>query len=657
MPIERMKTSASPKPPLRPQANGLILLGGIMASLGLVNAVVALNDAWGLGLITLAGGAVFVGLGLYLRSIGGPIQSVNRAYDALTRGELAEAEASLEAAEAGAKASIIRRAIDAQRALIALKRGDLEGALARADQALSRPLGVLSSDEDRLQVVGTHGIRALVRASRGDAPGARADIASVRADPLATPETLARAELAEAVVLERSGDRDALRAHLVGARRILLEHALPRERALVRAYQRMLEVRPASIYRKGPREPARREREQLSVAEWIAIVDPDAASFVPSEPVNAGAPSRVPTPIEPIDPAARNAAKARIAARPLRSLRLPLLWVVCIMFFLGIWQFLAPASSPDPEIAPAATAAADPSMAWTVAAPALAIVVGLGVFFALRAHGRKQARRLVAAMRALARGDEEAGESELRALAKSRSPVMAPQAWLQLAVLSSRRAEWTSAIDACDRGLAAFGRNNTSARAVLAVALVPSILAERAFLLAVTDRDAESRAELSLMDEVNPSFHLRSLAELRVALIRHVRRGDLEGAARLAESRLDDMPLGLRDEVLADLVRGVVHPESAGPGEIERLKRELRVDAELGRWLAAAAPELLAKFTSIDAKDASSAALADRAPAAIAEIHTPPLARRIAAAGDSEASAADEEAAFPPATARGRGDA
>jgi hypothetical protein len=50
---------------------------------------------------------------------------------------------------------------------------------------------------------------------------------------------------------------EALREHLTRERRLLLEHTHPRERAIVRGYQRMLKAKSTTVYRtSAPRAPA-----------------------------------------------------------------------------------------------------------------------------------------------------------------------------------------------------------------------------------------------------------------------------------------------------------------------------------------------------------------------------------------------------------------
>lgn len=64
---------------------------------------------------------------------------------------------------------------------------------------------------------------------------------------------LARARLAEAVVLAREGTHDALAAFFREHGSLVLEHSLPRERVLARALRKMVTSRARSVYRVAAR--------------------------------------------------------------------------------------------------------------------------------------------------------------------------------------------------------------------------------------------------------------------------------------------------------------------------------------------------------------------------------------------------------------------
>jgi hypothetical protein len=607
---------AFPPPPSRAMARRQIVMGGVMIAVGAAPLLLA-------GLTTavplVAGGVTLVALGLYLRASGEAVQVVNTSYNAITQGRTAEAEGLLDHAEKSFHIGYIRRIMDLQRAIIAMRRGDLEGALARTDAALARPLGVLARGQARVHTAAARGLRALLRASLGDREGAGADVAAVRADPASQPEALARAELAQAILLERSGDREALRAHLASQRRLLLGHASPRERAIVRAYQRMLKAPKTTVYRQNaPHEPTETTKGEPSVADWIARIAPAAAPFarIARAPGSAAEPA---SPGANADPEATKLAEARLqksAARGTRRVggKLLLLWVLLIMMFLAIWQFLAP----DPG-APA-TAGQGPSDTLApflaVVFPLLVVLAVAGAFTFVVVRARSHVRRLEAAIAELARGDEAQAEAELTKLSRSAAKLVAAQASFQLALLAERRTDFAAAIEHCDRGIAAAVGNPT-VRVVSSSILLPELLAERAFVLAATGRAADAGAEMALVAGKYPTFPYRARAELRVALIERLAGAGLAGAAQLCEASTDDLPLSLRDETLVDLVRAAARPEAVGAGEVERLQDELRRDAELRRWLDAVAPAALSAFDrGGDGGDAGREAEAEREAAA-----------------------------------------
>jgi hypothetical protein len=620
--------------------------GAILACLGVVSSVAL---GWSTGLAFLVIGALLVGSGLYLRRNGESVQLVNQSYDAITRGRLGAAEALLDRVEAIVKGGYLARNVDVQRALIALRRGDLAEALHRADAAVTRPVAWIARGQERVQIAGARSIRALLRATRGDAQGARDDAAGVYESPDAAPDMLARAKLAEAIVIERSSDREALRVHLDGARTLLLEYTAPRERAVVRAYQRMLEARRSSVYREGaPREPAGGAGDEPTLADWMATVVPAAAPFArTSRAAPVAAEPAAPALVEVIDPVARKAAAQRVQAGGARRWigRVALGYLLLIVMFVGIWQFLAPSPSPhDDRVAPPVIAPVDSSGLESTVITMLSLVLAGALIAALRYHGHRQARRLFAALGAVARDDEARGEGELRALATSRYPLIAGRAWQELAVMEERRGAFVAALDACDRGLAQLSKNPAT-RTLASAILLPELVTERAIILAATDRDAEAGAEMALLAETYPSSPFRARSELRVELLRRVRRGDLAGAAALVARGTDDIPLNLRDEALADMVRAAVHPESAGAGEILRLKQELRADARLRRWLELAAPAAVAAFTD-----------ADRAPAGAEDPDDAEAEREAAAALEGEAAPAPVRTREDPHAARSGAD-
>ncbi|WP_437329893.1 hypothetical protein [Sorangium sp. So ce381] len=606
----------------RRMANRQIAIGGAMALIGAGVSVAGFGSV-AAGLPFGMAGALTIAIGLRTRSMGVAVQVVNKAYNLAASGQREDAAELLDYAEETCRSRYVLRVVDVQRALAAMQRGDLAGALVRADAAVTRRTDPLSFHLDHVTIAAARSLRALLRASTSDRDGASADIEFVRTSALASPEVLARAELAAAVLLERSGDREALRAHLLRERSLLVEHTRPRERALVRAYQRMLKAKASSVYRTG----AKREPEaggELSAADWAARISPEAAPFMRAPALAAGGVEELSrAEVDRADASARAAAEGRAGSsrQPVAKAarRMLLLWVVLVMVFLGVWQLLN--SDQAPPVAPAVERLpAEPifgPLAIVLAFPIFFIVMLVGGVLVNAVRTRKLSQRFVAAKVAIAKGEPQRGKAELEALTRTKAPAAAAQAYLALAELSDRQGELLAALAACEAGLARL--NTEAARAMAADILLPALLAERAFVFAAMGRSADARAEMALLAERYASYPFLERARLRVALALRAREGDIAGAARLTE-RDADLPLNARDELLADVCRAAANPGAAGAGEVERLREELRLDAASRRWLSAIAPAALAAFERLrEQGDAEAEALAETEALAEAE--------------------------------------
>ena len=159
----------------------------------------------------------------------------------------------------------------------------------RQTQGLARPLGRYARENALYQIEAARALRAFARASLGDGEGARRDIAAVRARAGVSAESLARVSLAEAIVLERSGGRDALRALLDRDKGLLLESCHPRERAIVRASQRMVRVTTTTAYRAAPpREEEDHRGDEPLLLDRVTRIAPGAAAFVRAPRAHTG---------------------------------------------------------------------------------------------------------------------------------------------------------------------------------------------------------------------------------------------------------------------------------------------------------------------------------------------------------------------------------
>lgn len=128
------------------------------------------------------------------------------------------------------------------------------------------------------------------------------------------------------------------------------------------------------------------------------------------------------------------------------------------------------------------------------------------------------------------------------------------------------RADWPTVLAHCEQAMAR-ARANEQTRVAASDIHLPQLACERAIALAALGRAEAAAAELALVEKDHPAYPHLSRDRLRVRLVLLVRRGDFAAAGRLTASRPEELPLSLREELLAHLVRAVAAPESAGAGE------------------------------------------------------------------------------------------
>lgn len=543
----------------------------------------------------------------YRKLFGAAAWTINTSFNDIGLGKLREASRKLDAAEARPVFTWVARLVDIQRAIIAMRQGDLAESERRLDAAIARPLGLAARANSLYQIEGAYALRAFVRASLGDGEGARRDIAEGRGRTAASPDALARVALAEAILHERAGERGMLKELLDREEALLIEHTHPRERAIVRAYQRMLRASERrSVYRHASSpEPAREEADEPELVDWVATIAPSAAPFVRApRRAHVASPEAVLTgdamPLPKPD-AVRAVAAAhtdRVAKR--RGRAWP--WVEGALAAVGLvgavavlLRMLWPLKAPGSTVSVSALS--------TVTGMDLAVVaLFLGVFGIaggvvvgnLRSKRPSVFRPVTLASYT---GGVRAtgspfliGDSRLLELTASPSDVTAAQAWLMLAGSAERRSDFAGARRACEEGLARLTDARTRAAADI---LYPDLIALRAFLLALQSRSDEADAELALL---GPTYPHHARAVFRVRLVGLLRRGEYAAAARWVEAGAADLPLSVREELLADLTRAALAPGQAGAGEIERLKDELRRSQERRRWVDLAAPGLVEAF-------------------------------------------------------------
>jgi hypothetical protein len=576
-------------------------LGGVVYALQVFIPGGWLGDAPGShaqGMFGLVMGPFLVALGLYLLRTGPALQTVNGALDAINRGKLDEAESLLHSIPSNARRGVVAKAIHLRRAIMALVSGRLQDAVDAATAAVeTRPLwlewgGSAGLTNEALA------IRAQAAASMGEAERARADIATVRSSKQSTPQALAKASLAEALVLARSDRRDDLAALIGRDRSLLLEYTSPRERALVRALQRMIERRRTSVYR----EPAKREEpvatEELPIASWIATVAPAAAEFAPRAGPRATSAPAVPVALSPgatggALPPQPAGAWVKAKARGRRG-RLWLVggWVALVVMFLAIWQFLQPSTNATtyrgaPPPVPASPEGADANAWWPWAPGFLVFIVLMAWVFRARA-------RQLRAMRSLATGDLARAEREYTRIAKLPGAGGAGGE-LQLAVLGERAANFDSVLQHAESGLA----KTTGMYAAACEALRPELLAQHCYALAALGKGDQATAELASLVHDFPRYAFLSRTHLCVRMHLAVHAGRLDEARSVARERTPDMPLTVRDETLADALVAI---EERAPEELARLERELREDAQLATWMDRVAPDVVREVRRLAAE-------------------------------------------------------
>jgi hypothetical protein len=470
-----------------------------------------------------------------------------------------------------------RRPGHLQHAEIAARRGDRDAALARIAPAIEEPVGRLFAGRERRVIVNARALRAFLRASAGDEAGAREDIAAVRAAEDVEPTLLARAALAEAMLLDRKGDRAALR-EIVDRSRALWLSACPRhERALARAYEAMLDAGAAPVYRQKASLGGEASADD-AVAAWVAKMAPNAAPFVRTPPRGEGAARGAVDAGAPSDEARRKIEAARPVLASKQSTRTFLIWVGLILLFLFLWQV---------------------KVDWVVPALTLLATGGIAVWIVrARLRHRADERRLRAGIRAYGAGDLDRAAAEL---------AFEPKAALQRAQAAHFRADIAivrgamgEALAETDRALAALaeaqgGRvappSPPAADGTVAWDYPRALASQRSLALAALGRADEARAEIAAANGFP-----NALAPLRVKLVEKLRVHDFEAAARIVERCPDDVLLGARDEVLFDLIRFVARSAARGEAEAARLRAELRRGGSLLAWIDAVAPGLLNAF-------------------------------------------------------------
>jgi hypothetical protein len=489
---------------------------------------------------------------------------VATARSRLQRGDVEAARTALARLPAReiSKQSRVARATFALQAAIAWHDGDAHEAESAASKAIAIPPRRSDPSYDGYYLAFAHAMRALARAALGRAADADADAAAAETMKPRTADVFVRIHLARAIAFARAENRAGLASTFAALGVWPIEWLAPRERSLLRALRRMAHTR-----RNPYRESAGDDGVSTSdvFAAWIARI-------VPNAPVHAvGAQRRAQAP----GPAKTNAQRSRIW----NAAAVSLVVLAVAHFFLGVvWD----GAKENP-----------PPLPWPFAFSGLtiaALLVGRVVLH--RRNDQERARALYAALFALARNDADA-RAQMDALVALPDP--ATRAWghYGLGQLAERSADWSAVVDRCNRGLAAINASATL-RAWFSDTLLPAFLGGRAWAHAALGKKTEAQADLDLLAREPPSYSGFEAYRFGVALMSAVRDQDMEAAGRVARTRVVDVPLGVKCEMLADIVAATV--DGAPEGEIARLEAELRENALLCAWIDAVAPSMRARL-------------------------------------------------------------
>jgi tetratricopeptide (TPR) repeat protein len=590
---------------------------------------------------------------LYRKLNGVASFTINTSFNYIGLGKLREASRLLDEAEEKPHFMWVRRLVDVQRAIIAMRLGKLTEARERLDAAIARPLGIVARANSLYQIEGAFALRAFVLASLGEREAALADIAEVRSRPAASLDALAKVALAEALLLERSGERAKLKELIDREETLLLEHTHPRERAIVRGLQRMLRASSkGSIYRQTAAvDPAEKE-EEPPLADWVAKIAPDVAPFVRvSRRSTDGSPAAIAASaaVAPQAAAVRAVAQAHAAKAPGKRRLGWVPWVAAIPLAVGLISVLVYAitSLQLPDLPPGAAAPAVGIPPWVWLLPMIALSAAGAVAWRLNAKKRASSKGAGGLKRSAigpaARGEAQGGavsavDAHAEALAMSPSDLVAAQARLVLASSAERRGDFEAVVRECRHGIGRLDDPKSRAEADI---VYPDLISLAAFGLAASGRSDEADAELALL---GPTYPHHARAVFRVRLVQLLRRRDLAGAARWVDQGAADLPLSIREELLADIVRALAAPSQAGAGEIERLKDELRRSAERRRWIDTVAPGLVSAFEQSGEVHEEELSAQPRVRVDVPAPLPPPTASVGGGAGAGASSAEDAEA-------------
>jgi hypothetical protein len=168
-----------------------------------------------------------------------------------------------------------------------------------------------------------------------------------------------------------------------------------------------------------------------------------------------------------------------------------------------------------------------------------------------------------------------------------------------IATAAEKRGEWVLVLQECDKAIARLWSPQNRQRADI---LYPDLHSLRAFALASMGRYADAEAALRWLGVTYPHYER---AMYRVRLVELLQSVGPKQAATFAETYALELPLSVREELLSDLARAVAAPESAGMGEIARLREEIDKTENARQWINSICPGVLTAFLGQQETDIS----------------------------------------------------
>lgn len=577
--------------PSHPQARVLAVFGVALAGLCALCAFqLASSGSWKGALTFAVIGAVVGGWFLGRIRLLDDLVAYSRALAHLLAGRLDAAERLLLRVRTRGLATSVATCL----AEIALARGDFDRALLMAERSLEKkirsPLSLLVTSPVAASGYAT---RALIRASRGDVDGARSDIAAVRGVRGAAAVARARAVVAELMVARTTNDVAALAAGL-GAHERLLEHATPKERALVRAFARSTELGDTSAYR------LQAARETLGLDErdpWVSAIAPSMGAM--ARPNVTGEARQVADPT-------RESTRAVPAPR---SLGAKLYYRLGIPFVLVAGTLALLAGS----VVASQTLSGNTPLLFLLVPP-------VAIFVGRRVLARRNVSQRLALLTEVACG-EPGAEERARERSKQHNPLSAAWGYFALLNIEERAARFEAMLAAAEAGLARAGATRET-KAASADLLLPGLMSGRAFAFAALGRIAEAHSVCDELTRAFPGYLGLAEARLRIGAVAATRSGDFALARDILRARPPHQFISYSDEALADALE--VALGSVDEVERTRVQAMLQKVAWLRKWLDAVAPGLTervraANTTSVQEGAADATQEDDEAPRAMSD--------------------------------------